>query len=51
VMAGSDDEALRLLTPLQRGPLAHRSLGHGQGRTTVLEENAAQSAQNPEQHR
>jgi len=51
VMAGSDDEALGLLAPLQRGPLAHRALGHGQGRTTVLGENAAQSAQNPEQHR
>jgi FAD/FMN-containing dehydrogenase len=51
VMAGSDDEALGLLAPLQHGPLAGRALGHVQGRTTVLEENEAQIAQNPEGHR
>jgi len=51
VMAGSDDEALGLLAPLQRGPLAGRALGHVSGRTSVLEENAAQSTQNPENHR
>jgi FAD/FMN-containing dehydrogenase len=51
VMAGSDDEALGLLAPLQRGPLAGRALGHVQGRTTVLEENEAQIAQNPAGHR
>jgi FAD/FMN-containing dehydrogenase len=51
VMADSDADALRLLAPLQRGPLAARSLGHASGRTTVLEENAAQTAQNPEGHR
>jgi FAD/FMN-containing dehydrogenase len=51
VMAGSDDEALGLLAPLRRGPLAHRALGHAGGRTSVLEENAAQTSQNPEGHR
>jgi FAD/FMN-containing dehydrogenase len=51
VMAGSDDEALGLLAPLQHGPLAGRALGHVQGRTTVLEENEAQIAQNPAGHR
>src|SRR6185503_2525415 len=51
VMADSDAEALARLAPLQRGPLAGRALGHVQGRTSVLEENAAQTAQNPEGHR
>jgi hypothetical protein len=51
VMADSDDEALGLLAPLQHGPLAARALGHASGRTTVLEENTAQTAQNPEGHR
>jgi len=51
VMAGSDAEALGLLAALQDGPLAGRELGHVQGRTSVLEENAAQTTQNPEGHR
>jgi FAD/FMN-containing dehydrogenase len=51
VMADSDAEALGLLAPLRDGPLAGRELGHVQGRTSVLEENAAQTAQNPEDHR
>ena len=51
VMADSDAEALELIAPLQDGPLAGRELGHVQGRTSVLEENAAQTAQNPEGHR
>jgi hypothetical protein len=51
VMADSDDLALALLTPLQDGPLAARSLGHVQGRTSVAEENVAQMAQNPEGYR
>ena len=50
-MTDSDAEALALLAPLQDGPLAGRELGHVQGRTSVLEENAAQTAQNPEGHR
>jgi FAD/FMN-containing dehydrogenase len=51
VMAGSDAEALALLAPLQQGPLADRALGHVQGRTSVAEENLAQTAQNPEGYR
>ena len=51
VMADSDAEALGLLAPLQDGPLAGRELGHVRGPTSVLEENAAQTAQNPEGHR
>jgi FAD/FMN-containing dehydrogenase len=51
VMADSDAAALALLAPLQDGPLAGRELGHVQGPTSVLEENAAQTAQNPEGHR
>ena len=51
VMADSDAEALGLLAALQDGTLAGHELGHVQGRTSVLEENAAQTAQNPEGHR
>src|SRR6266704_2166282 len=51
VMADSDARALARLGPLQDGPLAGRELGHVRGRTSVLEENAAQTAQNPEGHR
>ena len=51
VMADSDPAALALLTDLQDGPLAGRSLGHVQGRTSVAEENLAQTAQNPEGYR
>ena len=51
VMAGSDADALARLAPLQDGPLAGRELGHVQGRTSVAEENLAQTAQNPEGYR
>ena len=51
VMADSDAEALTRLAPLQDGPLARRALGHVQDRTSVLEENLAQTAQNPEGYR
>ncbi len=51
VMAGSDAEALALLGPLQDGPLAGRALGHVRDRTSVAEENQAQTAQNPEGYR
>ena len=51
VMADSDAEALARLAPLQDGPLARRALGHVQDRTSVLEENLAQTAQNPEGYR
>ena len=51
VMADSDAGALALLAPIQDGPLAGRELGHVQGRTSVAEENLAQTAQNPEGYR
>jgi hypothetical protein len=51
VMADSDADAVALLAALQGGPLAGRELGHVQDRTSVLEENAAQTAQNPEGYR
>jgi hypothetical protein len=51
VMADSDEQVLALLRPLASGPLAGRELGHVQGRTSVAEENQAQTVQNPEGHR
>ena len=51
VMADSDAHALAMLAALQDGPLAGRELGHVQDRTSVLEENLAQTAQNPEGYR
>jgi FAD/FMN-containing dehydrogenase len=51
VMADSDEQALALLAALQDGPLAGRELGHARGRTSVAEENRAQTAQNPEGYR
>jgi len=51
VMAASDAEALALLAPLRDGPLAARALGHVQGRTSVAEENLAQTVQNPSGYR
>jgi FAD/FMN-containing dehydrogenase len=50
-MADSDEQVLALLAALQDGPLAGRELGHVQGRTSVLAENLAQTAQNPEGYR
>jgi FAD/FMN-containing dehydrogenase len=50
-MADSDEHALALLAPFQQGPLAGRELGHVQGRTSVAEENLAQTVQNPEGYR
>ena len=52
VMADSDEHAASLLTPLQNGPPAARSLGHVQGPTSVAEENlgwprSARSATRP----
>jgi len=51
VMASSDEEAAALLAVLSDGPLAGRELGHVRGRTSLAEENQAQTAQNPEGHR
>jgi hypothetical protein len=50
-MADSDEDVLRLIDVFEHGPLAGRELGHVKSPTTVLEENAAQTAQNPEGHR
>jgi FAD/FMN-containing dehydrogenase len=50
-MADSDEQVVALLAALQHGPLAGRELGHVQGRTSVREENLAQTAQNPEGYR
>ena len=50
-MADSDEQVVALFAALQHGPLAGRELGHVQGRTSVLEENLAQTAQNPEGYR
>ncbi len=51
VMADSDEQALGLLAAFQGCPLAGRVLGHGQDRTSVAEENLAQTAQNAENYR
>jgi FAD/FMN-containing dehydrogenase len=51
VMAHSDAEALTLLAAFGDGPLAGRELGHARGRTSIPEENMAQTAQNPEGYR
>ena len=51
VMGETETEVRALLAPLSDGPLAHRALGHVQGPTTILEENIAQTAQNPEGYR
>ena len=50
-MADSDDEALRLLDVFEHGPLQGRELGHVKSPTSVLDENAAQLAQNPDGYR
>jgi len=50
-MADSDDEALGLLDVFEHGPLQGRELGHVKSPTSVLEENAAQMAQNPDGYR
>jgi FAD/FMN-containing dehydrogenase len=51
VMANSDAEARDLLAVLSDGPLAGRELGHVRGRTSLTEENVAQTAQNPDGYR
>ena len=50
-MADSDAEALALLDVFTRGPLAGREIGHVTSATTVLAENDAQIAQNPQGYR
>jgi FAD/FMN-containing dehydrogenase len=51
VTAADADAAARLLAPFSAGPLAGHALEHARGPTTIAEENAAQSLQNPEGHR
>jgi FAD/FMN-containing dehydrogenase len=51
VMADSDEQALALLAVLRDCPLAGRELGHAAGRTSVAQENLAQTAQNPPGYR
>jgi FAD/FMN-containing dehydrogenase len=51
VMADSDEQALELLRPFDTGPLAGHELGAVRGTTSVLEENLAQSGQNPDGYR
>lgn len=51
VMGESTAEVCALLAAFAEGPLAGGELGHVQGPTTILEENVAQTAQNPEGYR
>jgi hypothetical protein len=49
---GESVEAIEeLLRPLDACPLAGRRLGHVRGETTIAQENVAQAAQNPVDHR
>jgi FAD/FMN-containing dehydrogenase len=50
-MCDSEQEAERVLAPLDDCPLAGRALGHERGPTTIAQENEAQALQNPEDHR
>ena len=50
-MCESEAEARRVLAPLADCPLADRAIAHESGPTTLEQENAAQAAQNPENHR
>ncbi len=50
-MSETDEEAERVLAPLGSCPIADRAVAHEHGPTTVEQENEAQAAQNPENHR
>jgi FAD/FMN-containing dehydrogenase len=50
-MCDTTEEAERVLAPLRACPIADRAVAHETGPTTVEEENEAQAAQNPENHR
>ena len=50
-MSETDEEAERVLAPLAACPIADRAVAHEHGLTTVEQENEAQAAQNPEDHR
>jgi len=51
VMGDSKAEIDRLLAPFDACPLNGRRLGHVRGPTTIADENVAQAAQNPTNHR
>jgi FAD/FMN-containing dehydrogenase len=50
-MCDTPEEAERVLAPLRACPIADRAVDHESGPTTVEQENEAQAAQNPENHR
>jgi FAD/FMN-containing dehydrogenase len=50
-MCDTEEEAERVLAPLAACPIADRAVMHEHGLTTVEQENEAQAAQNPEDHR
>lgn len=50
-MCETEEEAERVLAPLAACPIADRAVAHERGLTTIEQENAAQAAQNPEDHR
>ena len=50
-MCETEQEAERVLAPLVACPIADRAIAHEHGPTTVEQENEAQAAQNPEDHR
>lgn len=50
-MCDTEAEAERALAPLRACPIADRAVAHEHGPTTVEQENEAQAAQNPENHR
>ena len=50
-MCETEEEAERVLAPLQACPIADRAIAHERGATTLEQENEAQALQNPEGHR
>lgn len=50
-MCDTPEEAERVLAPLRACPIGDRAVLHETGLTTVEQENEAQAAQNPEDHR
>jgi FAD/FMN-containing dehydrogenase len=50
-IADSEDEMERVLAPFNSCPLAERALFHERGPTSIVEENRAQVAQNPDGYR
>ena len=50
-MCETEEEAERVLAPLQACPIADRAIAHDRGATTIEQQNEAQALQNPEGHR